>query len=274
MEHEHLPAACQIVKNLELSALEVFSRQVIKQSFPVIEMNEEDSFELCEQLAAEVGRMWESIDPDQIAYIIKSSSENEWDDPDICDSFFGLSVEEIVLDCVYVLLQDDIENVLDECLGPGESCRYNFLIRTYDEEVVQGMIQEVISEGSSFQAFNEDEDDDDADSESSYKDFSYEIEEGEDFEEVEISRMLTDSIWREHYLIKDFVVEVRGERAAIYKDDNGQERLVIPRVLDLLAKTRKARPGLWCKHMLGWEFRLVKKNKKQQKQRDNASSNG
>jgi len=241
---EHLPSGCALVKVLELEVLETIVKEVLSRSMPIVTMAADDPLDLHDQIAAEVSQLWENLDPGQIAYILKQSAEGEWQDPETLEYFYGLSVEEIVLDCVDGFLMDTVEDIMQECMGPGEDCGYFISIRTFDDEVQEEQLREM-----------------QADMEAPAASFNYfvpEDDEDDEPEEVEVTKMLSDSSWFQRGLIKGYVMEVTGENAAIYLEDNGQEKLVIPKILQLLHKAKKATPGKWYEHKPGWRYRLAK----------------
>lgn len=256
MERQHLPISYQIIRHLDLKALEIIASHVIKQSFPVIQSIADDPMDLHEHLAGEINKMWDSINPDQIAYIIKADSEKEIDDPESIDYFYGLSIEDVILDCIYGFLQEDLEEILEECLGPGENYGYNLMIKTHDDEFVERNIKKMMS----FIDENENNDSCILFNNDPYSDDEYDDDEEDDGEEM-ITRTLSDNVWQERHFIKGYVLEVTGKKASVYKDENGTERLIIPKIISLLSKVKKAKVGCWYQHMVDWKYRLVKEPK-------------
>jgi hypothetical protein len=235
---KHLPIGCVIIRALDLQALETITKEVLAQSMPVVVMIAEDPVDIHDQITNEVYKLWKNIDPSQIAYILKQLSNNEWNDPDVLESFYGLSVEEIILDYVDCFLIANIEDIMQDCMGPGEEYIYDIYINTFDNEVVEKRLQDL----------NVDYDPE--------KDDKGE-EDKEGFKKNQMTRILGDKRWREKDLVKGYVMEVTGENAAIYIDDNGKEYLYIPNLLQLLYKVKKANAGNWYEHKPGWRFRLV-----------------
>lgn len=240
---EHLPSGCAVVRSLDLQSLEIIAKEALARAVPVVSMDVNDTHDLHDDIAAEVSKLWEEINPEQIAFIVKRSSETDWQDPDILEYFYGMPVEEIILDCVQSFIMETVEDIVLECLGPGENYGFFVSLKTFDDKVQEERIREISeSMDPDGVVFDEEDDEDDG---------------HEEPEEVEITKMLSDSTWCEKNFVKGYIMEVTGENAAVYLEDNGQEKLVIPRILQLLYKVRKAVPGKWYEHKPGWRYRLV-----------------
>ena len=137
---------------------------------------------------------------------------------------------------------ETIEDILQDCMGPGEDYGYHIYIKTYDDDVVEERMQ-------SHNVDDEDDEDDDEDEEDE--------EDKEGPEECEITRILDDSTWKESGFVKGYVMEVTGEKAAVYREDNGKDKLIIPNLLQLLHKLKSAVPNKWYEHKPGWKYRLL-----------------
>jgi len=237
---EYQPTGCAIILALDLQSLEIITKEVLNSSMPFVDMIDKDSLNILDHISGEAFKLWNSIDPAQIAYLIKQSGKDEWSNPDVVEYFYGLSVEDIILDCVDNILSNDLADIMSDCFGPGEECQYHLYIKNFDEEVTEEKMREISDK------FDSDDDEDD----------EYDEDEDED-EDEDIVRILDQRIWAEENLVKGHVLEVTGKNASLHVDDDGKERLTIPYMLQFLFKVKQATPGEWYEHRPGWKYRLV-----------------